>query len=116
MAIGNAWCVIPVSFNKNKMALNASVCSVRSAMKHHMPPQCIPEVHRIYFSFEVKMKGNTFIQTVQILLKTETITTCDLSSTGLKCKLQLPDIYRVLIINTMIPVPACKYIACLSAD
>ena len=52
MAIGNAWCVIPVSFNKIKMVLNASGCSVRSAMKHHMPPQCIPEVHRIYFSFE----------------------------------------------------------------
>ena len=108
--------MIPVSFNKNKMKLNASGCSVRSAMKRHMPPQCIPEVHRIYFSFEMKMKRN--------LMKIVTIAICDLSSTctGLKCNLQLPDVYsyRVLtcIFNTvtMIPIPACKYIACLNVD
>ena len=57
MVIGNVWCVIPVSFNKNKMTLNVSGCSVRSAMKHHMPPQCIPEVHRIYFSFKSEDEG-----------------------------------------------------------
>ena len=73
--IGNAWCVIPVSFNKKKMALNASGCSVRSVTKHHMSlasQKCTEYISLLI----VKMKRNTFVQTAQILLKTVTIT-CD---------------------------------------
>ena len=73
VGIGNAWCAIPVSFNKKKMALNASGCCVRSVTKHHVT--CIPELHRIYYSFD--SEDVTFVQTAQILPKT-VIITCDL--------------------------------------
>ena len=70
-----SWCVIPVSFNMKKMTLNASGCSVMVCDEtSHVT--CIPEVHRIYFSFESEDEEKYIFPTAQILLKTVTIT-CD---------------------------------------
>ena len=113
VGIGNAWCVIPCSFfQQEEDDVECKWVQCQSVTKHRM--SLASQKFTDYISLlKVKMKRNTFVQTVQILPKTVTIT-CD------SVEFHSPEVQVARRIGCLIRLfqflHACKYIACLSAD